>query len=648
MIIEGEWRETSLAFIDFIKINYNEDPYDYMKCIYDEERGINVLFLTNGENRIELIEKCTEESDVDFIAKGKRSMPYHICYEVNNMEESVDFLKQNRFIVIKKPSNAIAIQNRRVAFLYCKECGLIELIVADTPGHEEYTRNMAVGASFAELAIILVDASQGILIQTKRHARICSLMGIRHFVFAVNKMDLVYYSQKEFEKIEKEINEFARKLDLRDITVIPVSATNGDNVTNRLNNMNWYKGKTLIEYLETVDVDDALMEEGLVLPVQRVCRPDYSFRGFQGQVESGCLCIGDEIEVLPSKQKAKVESLFNTDRNVNKIHEGQAVTIKVDREIDISRGCVIVKDTSLKVSDTFKSTVLWMDDTELMEGKSFLLKLGTKLVPATVLSVDYRIDVNTGEQIVSDKLNKNEIAVCKIGVTEKIVLDEFEKHRSLGHFILIDRITNMTAACGVVNHVMRRTDDLFWQEMDVTRNVRANMKNQTPLTLWFTGLSGAGKSTIANEIEKRLVIAGKHTMCLDGDNVRLGLNKDLGFVEKDRGESIRRIAEVAKLFNDAGLIVITSCISPYELDRDTARKIIGNSNFVEVYVSTPLSQCEKRDVKGLYKKARKGQILNFTGVNSIYEMPSNAEIVVDTTYMGVEETADYVMSKLDE
>ena len=310
--------------------------------------------------------------------------------------------------------------------------------------------------------------------------------------------------------------------------------------------------------------------------------------------------------------------------------------------------CVIVKDTSLKVSDTFKSTVLWMDDTELMEGKSFLLKLGTKLVPATVLSVDYRIDVNTGEQIVSDKLNKNEIAVCKIGVTEKIVLDEFEKHRSLGHFILIDRITNMTAACGVVNHVMRRTDDLFWQEMDVTRNVRANMKNQTPLTLWFTGLSGAGKSTIANEIEKRLVIAGKHTMCLDGDNVRLGLNKDLGFVEKDRGESIRRIAEVAKLFNDAGLIVITSCISPYELDRDTARKIIGNSNFVEVYVSTPLSQCEKRDVKGLYKKARKGQILNFTGVNSIYEMPSNAEIVVDTTYMGVEETADYVMSKLDE
>lgn len=521
-------------------------------------------------------------------------------------------------------------------------------IVADTPGHEEYTRNMAVGASFAELAIILVDASQGILIQTKRHARICSLMGIRHFVFAVNKMDLVYYSQKEFEKIEKEINEFARKLDLRDITVIPVSATNGDNVTNRLNNMNWYKGKTLIEYLETVDVDDALMEEGLVLPVQRVCRPDYSFRGFQGQVESGCLCIGDEIEVLPSKQKAKVESLFNTDRNVNKIHEGQAVTIKVDREIDISRGCVIVKDTSLKVSDTFKSTVLWMDDTELMEGKSFLLKLGTKLVPATVLSVDYRIDVNTGEQIVSDKLNKNEIAVCKIGVTEKIVLDEFEKHRSLGHFILIDRITNMTAACGVVNHVMRRTDDLFWQEMDVTRNVRANMKNQTPLTLWFTGLSGAGKSTIANEIEKRLVIAGKHTMYLDGDNVRLGLNKDLGFVEKDRGESIRRIAEVAKLFNDAGLIVITSCISPYELDRDTARKIIGNSNFVEVYVSTPLSQCEKRDVKGLYKKARKGQILNFTGVNSIYEMPSNAEIVVDTTYMGVEETADYVMSKLDE
>lgn len=377
----------------------------------------------------------------------------------------------------------------------------------------------------------------------------------------------------------------------------------------------------------------------------------------------------EKIDIVPlyfAKERPIVYrdgNIIMVDDNRMPIREGEEIVFKKIRfrtlgcypltgglESNASTLREIIAETLGAVSSerTSKSTVLWMDDTELMEGKSFLLKLGTKLVPATVLSVDYRIDVNTGEQIVSDKLNKNEIAVCKIGVTEKIVLDEFEKHRSLGHFILIDRITNMTAACGVVNHVMRRTDDLFWQEMDVTRNVRANMKNQTPLTLWFTGLSGAGKSTIANEIEKRLVIAGKHTMCLDGDNVRLGLNKDLGFVEKDRGESIRRIAEVAKLFNDAGLIVITSCISPYELDRDTARKIIGNSNFVEVYVSTPLSQCEKRDVKGLYKKARKGQILNFTGVNSIYEMPSNAEIVVDTTYMGVEETADYVMSKLDE
>ena len=520
-------------------------------------------------------------------------------------------------------------------------------IVADTPGHEEYTRNMAVGASFAELAVILVDASQGILIQTKRHARICSLMGIRHFVFAVNKMDLVHYDEMIFRKIEKEIKKLAIDLDLQVVMVIPVSATEGDNVTNRLSNMSWYKDKTLLEYLETVDVEDAAKEEGFVLPVQRVCRPDHTFRGFQGQVESGSLEVGDEIEVLPSKQTAKVVELLNTDKNVDSVSEGQAVTVRFDKEIDVSRGCVITKDASLKVSDVFKSTILWMDDSQLVEGKSFLLKLGTKMIPATVMGIDYRVDINSGEHVAADKLSKNEIAVCEIAVSEKIVLDRFKDHRGLGHFILIDRVTNMTSACGVVDHEMRRSDNLFWQKMDVTKDLRAKMKNQKPVTLWFTGLSGAGKSTLANEVEKRLALANKHTMSLDGDNVRMGLNKDLGFTETDRIENIRRIAEVAKLFNDAGLIVTTSFISPYKSDRDKARQIIGNDSFVEIYVSTPVNECEKRDVKGLYKKARSGQIPNFTGINSPYEAPTNADIVVDTTDMSIEEATDHVMSELE-
>ena len=470
-------------------------------------------------------------------------------------------------------------------------------IVADTPGHEEYTRYMAVGASFADLAVILLDATQGVLVQTRRHARICALMGIKYFIFAVNKMDLAKYSEERFREIEKQIEALKAELDLENVYIVPVSATEGDNVTKVSDNMTWYEGKPILSILEQVDIDEN-QEEGFYLPVQRVCRPNHQFRGFQGQIESGSIKVGDEITALPSMEKAHVKSIHVTDKDVQSAEKGQPVTIQLDREVDVSRGCVLSAGAGEKVTSSVEATLLWMDDDKLESGKNYFVKLGTRLVPGIVSKILYSIDVNTGEQIVSDKLNKNEIAVCKIGVTEKIVLDEFEKHRSLGHFILIDRITNMTAACGVVNHVMRRTDDLFWQEMDVTRNVRANMKNQTPLTLWFTGLSGAGKSTIANEIEKRLVIAGKHTMCLDGDNVRLGLNKDLGFVEKDRGESIRRIAEVAKLFNDAGLIVITSCISPYELDRDTARKIIGNSNFVEEYVSTPLSQCEIRDDKG--------------------------------------------------
>lgn len=519
-------------------------------------------------------------------------------------------------------------------------------IVADTPGHEEYTRNMAVGASFADLAVILVDATQGILIQTKRHARICALMGIRHFVFAVNKMDLLRYDEKAYKKIEKDIKKLAIDLELESVKVIPVSATEGDNVTNPSGSMTWYRGETLLEYLENVNVEAETEEEGFVLPIQRVCRPDHTFRGFQGEVESGSIAVGDEITVLPSGERAHAEALFNTDSKVDAVHKGQAVTVCLDKEIDVSRGCVIINETSLKVSDLFQSTILWMDDHELVEGQTLQLKLGTKMIAATVMEIKYRIDINSGDHIRASHLHKNEIAVCEIATAEKIVFDRFNIHRGIGRFILIDRVTNMTSACGVIDHEMRRSDNLFWQQMDVTRDSRAEKMQQRPFTLWFTGLSGSGKSTLANEVEKKLAIAGKYTMSLDGDNVRMGLNKNLGFTEEDRIENIRRIAEVAKLMNDAGLIVLTSFISPYISDREKARKIIGTDNFVEIYVSTPVEECEKRDVKGLYKKARNGEIPNFTGISAPYEEPTQPEITVNTVGKTIEEASSYIYEEV--
>lgn len=520
-------------------------------------------------------------------------------------------------------------------------------IVADTPGHEEYTRNMAVGASFADLAVILVDASQGILVQTRRHARICALMGIRYFVFAVNKMDLVRYSQKEYKKTEKEIKKLAVDLELSHVTVIPVSATEGDNITLRHSRMPWYGGKTLLDYLETVDIEEGMGEEGFVMPVQRVCRPNHSFRGFQGQIEAGSLREGEEVTVLPSGEKAKAASILVADKNMPQAEKGQAVTISLDREIDVSRGCVLTKDTDLKVSTMFTSTILWMDDMELTQGKNFLIKIGTKTLPASVMDIKYRVDINTGEQIAVSKLYKNEIAVCDIAMPSPAVYDTFAGHKSIGSFILIDRVSNMTSACGVVEHSLRRSENIVWQELDITRKIRAAKMGQKPVTLWFTGLSGSGKSALANEIEKRLSIAGRYTMLLDGDNIRMGLNKNLGFEPEGRIENIRRIAEVAKLMNDAGLIVLASFISPFESDRQNARNIIGENNFIEVYVSTPLEECEKRDVKGLYRKAREGKIPNFTGISSPYEAPENAEIVIDTGGKTLEEAVEYVLEQLE-
>ena len=519
-------------------------------------------------------------------------------------------------------------------------------IVADTPGHEEYTRNMAVGASFADLAVILVDASQGILLQTRRHARICALMGISHFVFAVNKMDLVHYDETRYEQVTKDVRILAADLDLEHVTVIPVSATEGDNVTQTSENMRWYKGDTLLGVLESVDIDEENMEQGFVMPVQRVCRPDHRFRGFQGQIECGTIETGEEIVVLPSREQAAVQAIYKADQRVARAQAGCPVTIQLDREIDVSRGCVFVRDTRLYTATLFTASLLWMDESPLVEGRGFLLKTGTKKVPAIVMKVKYKIDVNTGAHLPVKQLYKNELAVCDIAASETIVFDRFRSHRSVGSFIMIDRVTNMTSACGVIEHALRRSENVVWQELDISREMRAGKMGQKPVTLWFTGLSGAGKSTLANEIEKRLHVSGNHTMLLDGDNVRMGLNQNLGFTEQDRIENIRRVAEVARLMNDAGLIVLTAFISPYRSDRERARAVIGDDSFLEVYVSTPLDVCERRDVKGLYQKARSGEIPNFTGISSPYEPPSHAQIEIDTSALTLEEAAEKVMAEI--
>ncbi len=519
-------------------------------------------------------------------------------------------------------------------------------IVADTPGHEEYTRNMAVGASFADLAVILVDASQGVLTQTRRHTRICSLMGIKHFVFAVNKMDLVHYEKTTFDKIEKNIKIMMAEFDYRSAVIIPVSATEGDNITTRSVRMPWYKGPTLLHYLETVDVKENPTETGFTMPVQRVCRPDLTFRGFQGQIESGSVSVGDVVTSLPSGESAAVAQICRGFDEVETASVGEAVNIRLETEIDVSRGCVLVKDTEEYVSSMFEATLLWMDDVKLVEGRNYLLKIGTQRVPATVMRIKYKIDVNTGEEIHADAIYKNEIARCDIAVSARIVFDRFAKNNALGSLIPIDRISHMTSACGVVEHAISRADNLTWQDTDITRQFRENQLGQNARTIWFTGLSGAGKSALANGLEKRLASMGMHTMLLDGDNIRMGLNRNLGFREQDRIENIRRTAEVAKLLNDAGLIVLTAFISPFSNDRKRAREIIGDA-FIEVYVSTPIEECERRDVKGLYRKAREGELDNFTGVTSPYEVPENPEVVIDTSEGTIEECVEELLEKLE-
>ena len=519
-------------------------------------------------------------------------------------------------------------------------------IVADTPGHEEYTRNMAVGASFADVAVILLDATKGVLVQTRRHTRICSLMGIRDFVFTVNKMDLADYSEPVFRTIEQELKEFIQNFPCHSVTVIPVSATVGDNITSHSEKMSWYQGRPLLDYLEELEIKSAVQTQEFRMPVQRVSRPNHTFRGFQGQIEAGSIQIGDVITVYPSKEQAVVSRLLAAGEDTQEAVQGQPVTICLDKEIDCSRGCVIAKGETPEVGNMFQVTMLWMDDIPLVEGKEYMLKLGTKKIPARIVKIEYKIDVNTGEQIPVTQVEKNGIVVCSILATEKIVFERFEKSEALGGLILIDRITNMTSACGVIEKPLKHFDNLTWQDSDVTKEIRERQLGQKAKTLWFTGLSGSGKSTLANALEIRLAAQGKHTMLLDGDNIRMGLNRDLDFSDEARTENIRRIAEVAKLMNDAGLIVLTSFISPFKQDRDMARNIIGE-DFVEIYISTSLEECERRDVKGLYKKARNGEITVFTGISSPYEAPETPEIQIDTAETSVEAAVDLIMKWLN-
>ncbi|OXY82758.1 sulfate adenylyltransferase subunit CysN [Oceanimonas doudoroffii] len=525
-----------------------------------------------------------------------------------------------------------------------------KFIVADTPGHEQYTRNMVTGASTADAAILMVDARKGILTQTRRHSYLMSLLGIRQVVVAINKMDLVDYSEATFNQIKEDYARFAAQLNLDNITYIPMSAFKGDNIVEPSQNMTWYHGTTLMGYLETVEVDDTRMQRApFRLPVQWVNRPNLDFRGFAGTVASGVVKPGDRIRVLPSGKESTVDRIVVHGGDLAQAVAGQSVTLTLKDEIDISRGDVIsTAEAPVETADQFESTLVWMHEDALLPGRPYLLKIGTKTVTASVTDIKYQVNVNTLEHVAAKKLDLNGIAVCNLSLDRAIAFDDYQSNKDTGGFILIDRLSNNTVAAGMLHFSLRRSQNIHMQHVDVNKEARALAKNQKPSVLWFTGLSGAGKSTIANLVEKKLHAQGNHTYLLDGDNVRHGLNKDLGFTDADRVENIRRVAEVSKLMVDAGLIVLTAFISPFRAERRLARELLEDGEFIEVHVDTPLNVAEERDVKGLYKKARRGELKNFTGIDSAYEQPENPEIRLDTTALSADEAADAVIELLKE
>ena len=523
-----------------------------------------------------------------------------------------------------------------------------KFIVADTPGHEQYTRNMVTGASTADLAVILIDARKGVLVQTRRHSYLAHLIGIRNIVLAVNKMDLIDYDQAQYDAIVADYTAFARSIGITDFTAMPISGFKGDNITSNSPNMPWYMGKPLIAHLETVELDvTAAQNQPFRMAVQWVNRPNLDFRGFSGQIATGTIKPGDAIRVLPSGKTSTINRIVTQGGDLAEAVAGQSVTLCFADEVDCSRGDVIsIAGNPPQVANQFEATVVWMADEPMIPGRAYWLKLGTQLVSATVQAPKYQVNVNTMEHLAAKTFDLNAIGVAEIATDKPIVFEPYADNHALGGFILIDKITNGTVAAGMLNFSLRRAQNVHWQSVDINRDMHAALKNQKPAVLWFTGLSGSGKSTIANLVEKKLYRMNRHTFLLDGDNVRHGLNKDLGFAEADRIENIRRVGEVAKLMTEAGLIVITAFISPFRAEREMVRAMIPDGEFIEIFVDTPLADAEARDVKGLYKKARSGQLKNFTGIDSPYEAPANPEIRIDTTAMTPDAAADLIVERL--
>jgi len=523
-----------------------------------------------------------------------------------------------------------------------------KFIVADTPGHEQYTRNMVTGASTADLAIILIDARKGVLTQTRRHSYLCHLIGINNIVLAVNKMDLVNYEQETFDQIVEEYKHFATEIGIDKFTALPISGFKGDNITAVSKNTPWYQGSPLMHHLETVNLEQVHDDQDAFrMPVQWVNRPNLDFRGFCGKIASGQVRPGDEVRILPSGKTSHIDRIVTQDGDLDIAQKDQSVTLTLRDEVDCSRGQIITAAKEpLEVADQFETTLIWMEEEALTPGRAYYLKVGAQTVSATVAEPKYQINVNTLDHSAAKTLELNAIGVANITTDRAIPFAPYSENRELGGFILIDKITNATVAAGLINFALRRAQNIHWQATDINRDHHANLKNQKPAVLWLTGLSGSGKSTIANAIEKKLAGMNRHTFLLDGDNVRHGLNKDLGFTDADRIENIRRVGEVARLMTDAGLIVITAFISPFRAERTMVREMMQPGEFVEVFIDTPLNIAEQRDVKGLYAKARAGELKNFTGIDSPYETPENPEIIIDTTQMDVESAADKIIQVL--
>jgi bifunctional enzyme CysN/CysC len=523
-----------------------------------------------------------------------------------------------------------------------------QFIVADTPGHEQYTRNMVTGASTADLAVILIDARKGVLVQTRRHSYIVSLLGIRHVVVAINKMDLVDYAEATFDAIASSYREFAGTIGLAEVAAIPISAVHGDNVVDTSPRMPWYRGPTLMQHLEAVELDEQRLQmQPFRLPVQWVNRPDSEFRGFAGTIAAGVVRPGERVRVLPSARETTVRRIVTADGDLDEAVAPQSVTLVLADEIDVSRGDIIASPASLpQVADQFEATLVWMSEQPMLRGRNYLMKIGTRTATATVMPLKYKVNVNTLEHVAASSLDLNEIGVVDFELDRPIAFDSYQENRDTGGFILIDRITNDTVGAGMLRFALRRSQNLHLQALDIDKAAHASIKGQKPAVLWFTGLSGSGKSAIANDVEKKLFAEGRHTYLLDGDNVRHGLNKDLGFTDADRVENIRRIAEVAGLMVDAGLIVLTAFISPFRNERRMARALLKGGEFIEIFVDTPLAVAEARDPKGLYRKARRGELKNFTGIDSPYENPETPEIHIDTTAVSSEAAADSIIAYL--